>query len=102
MDARRGRRIARNPSERPQHRMMRRTTKTAHPKTRQDWVREPEAAEPARKAPDADEPPLVEDLDADDEDEEPREPNVEAEETPAEGSHGGADDALGLYLRQMG
>ena len=44
---------------------------------------------------------MVEDLDADDEvdeEEEPREAPAEVEEE----SHGGADDALGLYLRQMG
>ncbi|MFO0808081.1 MAG: sigma-70 family RNA polymerase sigma factor [Gemmataceae bacterium] len=35
-------------------------------------------------------PPLVTDLDADD------------DEAPEPGDHGGADDALGLYLRQMG
>jgi RNA polymerase primary sigma factor len=83
--------------------MMRRTTKSASPKTRRDWGDAPAAAETERHAPEAtDEPPLVEDLDADDEVEEAPEPHTEAEEVVSDESHGGADDALGLYLRQMG
>jgi len=62
------------------------------------------APETKRATPEpVEEPPLVEDLDADDDvEEEEREAPVEAEEAVAEDSHGGADDALGLYLRQMG
>jgi RNA polymerase primary sigma factor len=84
--------------------MIQRTTKTAISKTRRGWTDRPEPAEPARRGPEADEPPLVEDLDADDDLDaaEPREAVVEPEEAVAEESHGGADDALGLYLRQMG
>jgi RNA polymerase primary sigma factor len=77
--------------------------KAATSKTRRDWanVATPETK---RAAPEpVEEPPLVEDLDADDDaEEEEREAPVEVEETVAEDSHGGADDALGLYLRQMG
>jgi RNA polymerase primary sigma factor len=83
--------------------MIRRTTKSATPKTRRDWAATA-PVETKRPAPaPVEEPPLVEDLDADDDvEEEEREAPVEVEETVAEDSHGGADDALGLYLRQMG
>ncbi len=78
------------------------TTKTASPKTRRTWDVDPVSADESERPTDAaHEPPLVEDLDAEDEvdeDEEPKEAVAEAEED----SHGGADDALGLYLRQMG
>jgi RNA polymerase primary sigma factor len=76
--------------------------KTARPKTRRVWDDDPQPAEEAEsRAEPAQEPPLVEDLDADDDVDEEAEPEAAAE---AEGeSHGGgADDALGLYLRQMG
>jgi RNA polymerase primary sigma factor len=82
--------------------MIRRTPKTASPKTRRLWDDESHPAEEAdRRAEPAREPPLVEDLDADDDldDDEDEEQEAQAEE---ESSGGGADDALGLYLRQMG
>jgi RNA polymerase primary sigma factor len=80
--------------------MTQRTTKTAAPKTRRTWA-EDVPHEPERPAEPAHEPPLVEDLDAEDEDAEDEE-EVEAPAEAEEESHGGADDALGLYLRQMG
>jgi RNA polymerase primary sigma factor len=58
----------------------------------------------AREPADAHEPPLVEDLDADD-DVEPAdgsEPARDETESEVPESGGAADDALGLYLRQMG
>src|SRR5205807_184990 len=89
-----------------QHRMTRRTTKTAPPKTRRTWHEDISPADEAvRPAEPAHEPPLVEDLDAEEEleeeeDEEAQEAQPEVEEESSHG--GGADDALGLYLRQMG
>jgi RNA polymerase primary sigma factor len=84
---------------------MRRTSKTVGQNRRPDWVEEvTEAPETERRVPaasEASEPPLVEDLDADDY--EPVDAVANEAEEAAEGdSHGGADDALGLYLRQMG
>src|SRR5437867_4139690 len=67
-----------------------------------DLVETPDAEHPdGTSAADAHEPPLVEDLDADD-DAEPADGQQpeEAESEPQDS--GGADDALGLYLRQMG
>ncbi|HEY1377130.1 MAG TPA: sigma-70 family RNA polymerase sigma factor [Gemmataceae bacterium] len=82
--------------------MTRRTTKAAHPKTSRHWDGDAPADEADHVAAETGhEPPLVEDLDADDVDAEDEE--REPEEAAGEESHGGgADDALGLYLRQMG
>jgi RNA polymerase primary sigma factor len=83
--------------------MTRRTTKTAAPKTRRTWDDSPRSVdEPERPAEAAHEPPLVEDLDADDEVDEEEEPKEAPAEVEEESHGGGADDALGLYLRQMG
>jgi len=70
-------------------------------------LREPADAESSRAADrgaaDEHEPPLVEDLDADDDAEQADEPAPHVEDAEAgESAGGGADDALGLYLRQMG
>src|SRR5690242_16864304 len=72
--------------------MMRRTSKTVG-RDRRSW------AEDVSEAPEA-EQRLVEDLD--DDDYEPADAAPDAEEATEADSHGGADDALGLYLRQMG
>jgi RNA polymerase primary sigma factor len=83
--------------------MTQRTTKTAPPKTRRQWDEDTRPADDVEHPTEQPaEPPLVEDLDADDEvDEDEEQPEVAAE--AEEDSHGGgADDALGLYLRQMG
>src|SRR5262249_4445210 len=85
---------------------MRRTSK-ATGRNRSTWVDEaPDADETEARGAQAaehEEPPLVEDLDADDDIDEldERSSASEAEETGDGGSQG-ADDALGLYLRQMG
>jgi len=68
-----------------------------------DLAEEPERFGAESDHADAHEPPLVEDLDADD-DVEPGEgaQNHDEAEREADDHSGGADDALGLYLRQMG
>jgi RNA polymerase primary sigma factor len=83
--------------------MMQRINKAVEPKTRRGWrgpEREAQDEQPTAPAT-AQPPPLVEVLDADD-DVDYLEETAEAEPVAAGDSHGGADDALGLYLRQMG
>jgi RNA polymerase primary sigma factor len=76
--------------------------KTASPKSRRNWDDDAQPAEEADpRVETAQEPPLVEDLDADEELDEEVEQETAAE-TEEESHGGGADDALGLYLRQMG
>ena len=84
--------------------MTRRTTKTATPKTRRTWADDSHIVEEVERPTEAaHEPPLVEDLDADDDVDEDEEAEAPAEvEEESHGSSGAADDALGLYLRQMG
>ncbi len=83
---------------------MRRTTKAAG-RDHSTWVDEaPDADETETKgaaARDDHEPPLVEDLDADDLDLLDESSGSADAEAASDSSHG-ADDALGLYLRQMG
>src|SRR6516162_10142751 len=82
--------------------MSRRMLKTASPKSRRNWDDDAQPAEEADpRVETAQEPPLVEDLDADEELDEEVEQETAAE-TEEESHGGGADDALGLYLRQMG
>jgi RNA polymerase primary sigma factor len=79
---------------------MQRLNKAIERKSHRNWRDEerpePEVDEP--KAATTDHPPLVEDLDAD---ADYLDDEAEAESTPPDDSSG-ADDALGLYLRQMG
>jgi RNA polymerase primary sigma factor len=83
---------------------MRRTIKAVGLGANRGWPeedREAPGTERERSAEGARQPPLVEDLDADD-DLDLLDESAEAEASAAGDAHGGADDALGLYLRQMG
>lgn len=89
--------------------MTRRIIKTTVVKTRRNWDRSvSNRPQKQASAPVSEEPPLVEDLDVEDDDDTELEDEADEQESHAEqiseDSHGsgGADDALGLYLRQMG
>ena len=80
---------------------MQRTRKAVGQDPHHDWRdADREAPEVERPEPVAHEPPLVEDLDADD-DPDFLDEAAETEARTTDDSHG-ADDALGRYLRQMG
>src|SRR5438067_3637885 len=84
--------------------MMQRINKAVNTKTRRGWrgpEREAQDEQPTAP-PAAQPPPLVEDLDADDDDVDYVGESAGTEPAAAADLHGGADDALGLYLRQMG